>query len=150
VTEAEGRDLGSWGPVLREVARTSGHELRNSLNALVVNLEVVRSRALGNAGLSTFIDQAVEQSEESVRLAEGAIALLNLIVSAMSEVGESRIRSEGPQKARIEASEAEADRVVKSLATLIGRTAITAESSDAAVILSIPAEAATQPIEERE
>ena len=115
MTESDGA-LPGWVPVLRDFARTSGHELRNALNALVVNLEVVRSRS-GAVDEQTrhFVDQAVEQSEESVRLAEGTIALLNLVVGAVGESGVLDIQYSEPLIARIAASEADASRLARAL-----------------------------------
>jgi hypothetical protein len=138
VTETKGQENALWASVLSHVARASGHELRNSLNALVVNLEVVRSRIPKNDPAGFFIAQAVEQSEESVRLAEGAIALLNLVVGAMGDGRSPRIISTGPYTARVESSEPEAQRAVYALRALAARTSIRAESADSAVILTIP------------
>ena len=138
MTETQGQENALWEPVLSHVARASGHELRNALNALVVNLEVVRSRIPTDDPAGYFIGQAVEQSEESVRLAEGAIALLNLVVGAMGNGQAARIVSTGPYTARVESSEPEAERAVYALRALTARTPIRAECADSAVILTIP------------
>ena len=121
---------------LAAIARAAGHELRNALNALVVNLEVVRSRVT-DAGTQPFADQAVEQSEESVRLAEASIALLNLIVGAIGEDGHFRgtVASDG---IRIEGREEEVERVVRALRSLADRKAVSVDTSGSTVILSIP------------
>lgn len=124
--------------MLRGVVHASGHELRNALNALVVNLEVVRSRVSDDESVRPFVDEAVRQSEESVRLAEGAIVLLNFVVDAMGDGRALRIESIGANSARIEGSETEVQRLVASLRALTARTPVGAEWSDAAVILSIP------------
>lgn len=146
MTDSDPGDLPPWFPVLRDVARASGHELRNALNALLVNLEVVRSRAPDDESVGSFIRQAVEQSEEAARLAEGTIALLNLLVGAIGDGRASQIRSAGPRGARIEATEAEAQRVVRALDALARRTGLDANASVSAVILSIP-ESSTKTIE---
>jgi hypothetical protein len=138
VTESGAGEGRAWAPVLRGVAHASGHELRNALNALVVNLEVVRGRVSGDESVSSFMAQAVEQSEESVRLAEGAIALLNFVVDAMADGRAGRIQSIGAHAAKIEGSESEVHRLVASLRALAARTPVTAEASDTAVILSFP------------
>ena len=121
---------------LAAIARAAGHELRNALNALVVNLEVVRSRVT-DAATQPFADQAVEQSEESVRLAEASIALLNLIVGAIGEDGHFRgtVVSDG---IRIEGREEEVERVVRALRSLEDRKAVSVDTSGSTVILSIP------------
>jgi signal transduction histidine kinase len=136
VTEQEGES--AWAPVFRDVARISGHELRNALNALVVNLEVVRSQAGSvDEKLKPFIAQAVEQSEESVRLAEGAIALLNLLAGAVSDSGHIDASYVEPRTVRIVTTEREALRVARAVAPLTSRASVSAEASGATVILRV-------------
>jgi hypothetical protein len=138
VTE-QGADGPVWAPVLRDFARASGHELRNALNALVVNLEVVRSRSESlDPSVRPFVAQAVEQSEESVKLAEGTIALLNMIVSAVAHDGSLHVEFVPPNGASIRSSESEAARTVHAMSALSVRTSLVAEATETAVILSIP------------
>jgi signal transduction histidine kinase len=138
VTE-QGIDAPAWAPVLRDFARASGHELRNALNALVVNLEVVRSRSESiDPSVRPFVAQAVEQSEESVRLAEGTIALLNMIVGAVAHDGSLEVEFVPPNGASIESSESQAARTVHAMSALTARTPLSAEATETAVILSIP------------
>ncbi len=128
-----------WVPVLRKVARASGHELRNALNSVVVNLEVVRSRSeSGNPAVQPFIAQAVQQSEESARLAESTIALLNLVVSAVSDDPDVRFDSVGSRGVRIECEAGDSDRVVRALEPMTLRSAFSAGTDGSAVILTIP------------
>ena len=92
----------AWVPVLRDFARASGHELRNALNALVVNLEVVRSRPDAvDDSVRLFVQQAVDQAEESVRLAEGTISLLNTIVRAIDSTGSLEAEAVEPGGVRL-------------------------------------------------
>lgn len=124
--------------MLRQLSRASGHELRNALNAMVVNLEVVRRSAETlDASVQPFLAQVVQQSEESVRLAEGMLALVDLVVSAVGADGRLRIRDEAPNAISVESSEAEAPRAVQALQCIARRGVFTAERQDAAVILSI-------------
>ena len=130
---------GDWLPVLREFARTSGHELRNALNGLVVNLEVVRARSSGAGDqVEPFLGQAIEQAEESVRLAEGAIALLNVVVAGIDTSGRLSANFIPPRGVEIECQESEATRAAKSLAAFSNRTSFVVDVSGGAVILSIP------------
>ena len=77
--------------MLRDLARASRHDLRNALNGLVVNLEVVRSRRNElDSSLQQFVQQAVDQAEESVRRAESTISLLASIVDAIDDTGSLR------------------------------------------------------------
>ncbi len=126
-------------PLLREAGHEVGHELRNTLNALVVNLEVVRSRSDGlDRAVQPFLAQAVEQSEESVRMAEAAIALLHLVLGAVSADGMLNIADHDGRALRIESTEFEAERAIRALEPLVARGAIAAERGGATVILSIP------------
>ncbi len=139
MTETHESDSREWFPVLRDVSRNAGHELRNSLNALVVNLEVVRSRTdRMDAAVEPFVKQAVDQAEESVRLAEGTIALLNLVVNAVGTEGMSGFQYVLPRGAAIAAGQSEAERTAKSTRHLVERAGGSVEVGDAAVILSIP------------
>ncbi len=102
MTEAKRAAEPEWVPVLRDLARTSRHDLRNALNGLVVNLEVVRSRrAEFDASLQLFVQQSVDQAEESVRRAEHTISLLNSIVDAIDEDGCLRAELAGPGGVRL-------------------------------------------------
>jgi signal transduction histidine kinase len=128
-----------WARVLGDVARESGHELRNSLNGLVINLEVVRARSSGlDAAGQDFLAQAIQQSDQTSRLAEATIALLNMLVAAVDASGRVMARSVAPGAVEIEAAGSEAERVVRNLAILSERTSIAANVSGGTVILSIP------------
>ncbi len=127
-----------WRPILRDIARASGHELRNALNALVVNLEVVRSRTLSlDDSVRSFVDQSVEQADQSAGVAEGTIALLNLLVDAIDASGRVAAQNEDGG-IRIEGSEGEISRLHRALAALRSRNVLTSDAIDSAVILRIP------------
>jgi hypothetical protein len=115
------------------LARSVGHELRNALNGLVVNLEVVRAQTVAaRVSAEPFMSQAVAQSEESVRLAEAAIALLVLLAKSASAVASSH-----NNEARLEAG-SESERLRKALAPLVARGVMSVETSGSTVILRIP------------
>ena len=126
-----------WVEPLAQIARASGHELRNALNALVVNLEVVRSRT-SDPATAPFAEQAVAQSEESVRLAEAAIALLNLVVGSIGSRGSLACSFESPDGVRLTPAPGEFERAVRGLKPLADRGAVRVDTSDTTVILSIP------------
>ena len=73
-------DARQWLDQLYELARPVGHELRNSLNGVSVNLEVVRSRAARGGSTSDsivrFADAAAEQLETLARLTEVLLRLM--------------------------------------------------------------------------
>lgn len=136
MTEKETGTSAGWVEALEALSRVSGHELRNALNGLVVNLEVVRSLTVDTRA-QQFAEQAVAQSEESVRVAESAIALLKLLVGAIGPDGAVRCSLESPGVVRIAASEAESHRAARAMGGLAARGVVTADASDSAVILSI-------------
>ena len=139
MTENRASDGSDALPVLRDVSRNAGHELRNALNALVVNLEVVRSRSDRlDDSVHPFVTQAVDQAEESVRVAEGTIALLNLVVNAVGADGMLGLKYVSPRGASIRSTEGEAERAARAIQHLARRAGGTVETGEAAVILSIP------------
>lgn len=138
-----------WLPPLRNVIRRSGHETRNALNGLVVNLEVVRSRLArsgGQEGVLSFADQAVAQAEESVRLNESTAALLSLLVGSIDAAGRLRCaRTDAePPGIRFDVDGGTAERVVPRLAALGEAMGFGAETRDGAVILSFSRESSAE------
>jgi hypothetical protein len=72
---------------VREVIRRAGHELRNALSGVAVNVEVVRSRAAreGAAGeVASFAARASAQVEEASALTDGLLALVSSVVAAQA------------------------------------------------------------------
>jgi hypothetical protein len=114
--------------------------MRNALNGLLVNLEVVRSMAQGSGfSAEPFMTQAVAQSEESARLAEAAIAMLKLMAAALADEGGVAWRPEEPRQIGIEAG-ASAGRLSEELKPLADRGVMSVETSGSTVILRIPEE----------
>lgn len=125
---------------MRSAARKSSHETRNALNALVVNLEVVRSRTDGNDFVMPFLDQAVAQSEESIRMAESSAALLELLLAAVDSNGTVQCEVTGPLTVRLRSRSAERDRLHHAIEAASARTGIRADSDAAAIIFTFPPE----------
>jgi hypothetical protein len=67
--------------------RRAGHELRNALSGVAVNVEVVRSRT-GREGppgeLASFANRASAQVEEASALTDGLLALVSSVMAAQS------------------------------------------------------------------
>lgn len=126
---------------MREVADRTGHELRNALNGLIVNLEVVRggfSSVPSDAPMTApFLAQAVSQAEESAHLAEATLALLNLVLGATGENGKFHCKSISADSIRVASAVDEVDRVVQRLGPLSGRAGVQSEAGDSAVILTV-------------
>lgn len=70
---------------VREIIRRAGHELRNALNGVAVNVEVVRSR-IGREGppleLASFAERASAQVGEASALADGLLALVGPLLAS--------------------------------------------------------------------
>jgi hypothetical protein len=74
--------------VVREITRRGGHEIRNALNGVAVNAEVVRSRAQkadGGGEIIPFAERAVLQVGVANALTEGLLALMGAVLAAQAD-----------------------------------------------------------------
>lgn len=82
--------------VLAVISRRASHELRNALNGVAVNVEVVRSRlARPNADLAelqTFAERASRESDLAASLANGLADLTRLLARAAAATGPSTMK----------------------------------------------------------
>ena len=72
---------------VREILRRAGHELRNALSGVAVNVEVVRSRADREASpkeLAPFAERASAQVGEASALTDGLLALVGSVLAAQA------------------------------------------------------------------
>lgn len=126
---------------VREVANRAGHELRNALNGLMVNLEVVRGGFVRGGPdvpmTAPFLVQAVNQAEESAQLAEATLALLNLVLGAIGDNGEFQCKSISIDSIRLASAADDVDRVLQRLRPLSGGAGVQSEADDSAVILTV-------------
>ena len=90
MTDARRRATEASPPqAIREIIRRAGHEIRNALNGVAVNVEVVRSRSEGATGtsareLTPFAERAVIQVGEASALTDGLLALVNSVLAAQA------------------------------------------------------------------
>ena len=87
MTEARSADKEAL-QVVREIIRRAGHELRNALSGVSVNVEVVRSRSerVGSTEeLASFAERASQQVGAATALADGVLSLVNSILTAASD-----------------------------------------------------------------
>ncbi len=123
--------------ILQAIARSAGHELRNALNGLVVNLEVVRAQTMAaRVQVEPFMGHAIAQSEDSIRLAEASIALMALFAGSAANVS-SAGRSGRKREVCLEAS-GDGERVEMALQSLVARGVVSVERSGSTVILRLP------------
>ena len=73
---------------VREIIRRAGHELRNALSGVSVNVEVVRSRSERDAPakeLTPFAERARLQVGVATMLSDGLLALVSSVMSAVAD-----------------------------------------------------------------
>ena len=71
-----------------EIIRRAGHELRNALSGVAVNVEVVRSRAERQGPvteLTPFAERARQQVGVATALSDGLLALVSSVLRAAAE-----------------------------------------------------------------
>ncbi len=124
--------------------RRAGHEIRNALNGVAVNVEVVRSRSSGDASsrdLASFAEHAMIQVGEVSALTDGLLALVNSVLTAQAA---GTLKSPGHHGAgsRIELmiyGDA-ASTLVSDIERLTSRIGVGVEQDDQRVILTILSE----------
>jgi len=96
VTDDPARAKADALEVVREIIRRAGHEIRNALNGVAVNVEVVRSRvALRDAGsgngaapeIASFAERAAAQVGEATALTNGLLSLVGVVIAAEATGG---------------------------------------------------------------
>ncbi len=90
--------------VVREIIRRAGHEIRNALNGVAVNVEVVRSRVAREGAateIASFAERAGAQIGEATALTNGVLALVGFVLAAEAQ-GTLRSTPGGSGGSRIE------------------------------------------------
>jgi hypothetical protein len=91
VTDDPARAKADGLEIVGEIIRRAGHEIRNALSGVAVNIEVVRSRvAQRDAGsgkgatpeIATFAERASAQIGEATALTNGLLALVGFVLAA--------------------------------------------------------------------
>jgi signal transduction histidine kinase len=85
---------------VREIVRRAGHELRNALSGVSVNVEVVRSRSERQASvneLTSFAERARLQVGVATMLTDGLLALVSSVLAAAEEGTLKAVRGHGAQ-----------------------------------------------------
>ena len=70
--------------IVREIIRRAGHEIRNALNGVAVNVEVVRSRVAREGApteIASFAERAGAQIGEATALTNGLLALVGVVLA---------------------------------------------------------------------
>lgn len=84
--------------IVREITRRAGHEIRNALSGVAVNVEVVKGRAARGDGadaLAPFADRAVLQVGVASALTDGLLGLVSSVLTAQAEGNLRRLPPSG-------------------------------------------------------
>ena len=126
---------------VREILRRAGHELRNALNGVAVNVEVVRSRADREGSpkeLGSFAERASAQVGEASALTDGLLAFVGSVLAAQSG-GTLKTTGDGGAGSRIELmiyGERSAN-IVSDIERLTSRIGVGVETDGPRVILRV-------------
>ena len=136
-TSAEALDL------VRALTRGAGHEIRNALNGVAVNIEVVRSRLAREPekkDLLPFAERASLQVGVANTLTESLLSFVGCVLSAQAD-GTLRAVAGGAEK-RLELmiSGDRADALVSAIKRFGELTGVGVEARDGRVILSLSSE----------
>jgi hypothetical protein len=88
VTDNPARAKADALEIVREIIRRAGHEIRNALNGVAVNVEVVKSRVAREgaaADVASFAERASSQIGEASALTDGLLALIGCVLAAEAQ-----------------------------------------------------------------
>jgi hypothetical protein len=147
VTRARPGSKTGASEVVREISRRGGHEIRNALNGVAVNSEVVRSRAVRmeeGSEIVPFAERAVLQVGVANALTEGLLALMGAVVAAQAD-GTLRFMPGHGGGSQIELMiyGEKADAVVFAIKRFAQMIGVTVEHSGERVILTLSPEGRT-------
>ena len=130
--------------IVREIIRRAGHEIRNALSGVAVNVEVVRSRVSreGSATeIASFAERAGAQIGEATALTNGLLSLVGMVLDAEAR-GTLRSAPEASGGSRIELM-IYGDRagvLLSDIKHLADRIGVGVEQGDKRVILTVSPE----------
>jgi hypothetical protein len=85
VTDDPARAKADALDIVREIIRRAGHEIRNALSGVAVNVEVVRSRVARQGPateIASFAERAGAQIGEATALTNGLLSLVGMVLEA--------------------------------------------------------------------
>lgn len=129
---------------VRELTRLAGHEIRNALNGVAVNVEVVRSRLAKESGgkdLALFAERASSQVGIATALTEGLLSLVGCVLSAQAN-GTLRLApgASGGTQIELMIYGARAEAAVSDIKRFGELTGVGVEQQGERVILSLSSE----------
>jgi signal transduction histidine kinase len=130
--------------IVREMIRRAGHEIRNALNGVAVNVEVVRSRVAREGPateVASFAERAASQIGEASALTNGLLALVGCVLAAEAQ-GTLSIARGGSGGSRLELMiyGDRASALVSDIKRLTDRIGVGVEQRAERVILTVSPE----------
>ena len=129
--------------LLAIISRRASHEVRNALNGVAVNVEVVRSRLARTdsdvAELLTFAERASTESDAAASLATGLADLTRLLGRAVTGDGKAVITeaSGGSTTLRVPICSSDDNEVSQDLKSLAARMGVAIRLDGPAVIFTV-------------
>ena len=126
--------------VVREIIRRSGHEIRNALNGISVNVEVVKSRKAreGAAGeVSSFAERAALDVGKASSFTSGVLALVDAVLIAASKGTLKSSRHGGASEIELMIYGDRAPAFVSDIAPIAGEIGMRVEQRGQSVILRV-------------
>jgi hypothetical protein len=127
--------------LVREMVRRAGHEMRNALSGVSVNVEVVRGRSERGApaaDLTSFAERAQLQVGVATMLGDGLLALINsvLVGAADGSLKSASGNGAGSQMELMIYGE-QRDTILANIRRLASLTGVGVEERDQRVILKV-------------
>ena len=144
MTEDPARAKADALDIVREIIRRAGHEIRNALSGVAVNVEVVRSRVAREGPateIASFADRASAQIGEATALTNALLSLVGAVLAAEAR-GTLRSASGGSGGSRIELMiyGDRASALVSDIKHLADRIGVGVEEGGQRVILTVSPE----------
>ena len=127
---------------LAVVARRASHEVRNALNAVAVNIEVVRSRLAKTDAdpreLQSFAERASRESDAAASLANGLADLTRLLARAATAQGVATIKKNADSTTiAVPVCSSDDNEVTHDLKALAARMGVTVSMDSSTVIFTV-------------
>ena len=144
VTDDSARAKADALEIVGEIIRRAGHEIRNALNGVAVNVEVVRGRVASEGAateVASFAERAGSQIGEATALTNGLLALVGSVLAAEAQGTLSPAQgSGGGSRIELMIYGDQASVVVSDIKRLADRIGVGVEQRAARVILTVTPE----------
>ena len=140
MTEASAKPDADAVAVVREILRRSGHEIRNALNGIAVNVEVVKSRkGRDGAGgeVASFADRAAIDVGRASAFTNGVLSLVDEVLAAVSRGGLRSSRHGDASEIELMIYGDRAPAFVSGIAPIADEIGISVEQRGESVILRV-------------